>query len=168
MGSALKRYNCRGKSGRRGSNPRQPAWRADRRDNVARLLSSGSRRAFTDHVRHPNVIKADGHAIWEADGYLLFLSSYPLLLEKARPIGNMFDMTMVPILSQSSRLGFACERGRRNSTRGAARASRWCILHPDSASLRVRLVRETPEPFARHNIFSGNRLHQNKYEKGFS
>ena len=30
-------------SGRRGSNPRRPAWKADRRNNVARSLSSGSR-----------------------------------------------------------------------------------------------------------------------------
>jgi hypothetical protein len=100
----------------------------------------------------------------EADGSLLTLPSYPLLSEKARLIGTMFHMTMVPILAQRSRLGFACERGRRNSTRGAARASRWCILHPDSTSLRMRLVRETPEAFAWRTIFSGNRPHQNKYE----
>jgi hypothetical protein len=41
----------------------------------------------------------------EADGYLLSLPSYPLLFEKARLIGNMFHMTMVPILAQRSRLG---------------------------------------------------------------
>jgi hypothetical protein len=30
--------------------------------------------------------------------------------------------------------------------------------------LYQRLVRETPEPFARRNILCGNRPHQNKYE----
>jgi hypothetical protein len=60
----------------------QPVWKADRREIATRLLSSGSRRAFVHHARHPNTI--------EADGYLLSLSSYPLLLEKARLIGNTF------------------------------------------------------------------------------
>ena len=87
----------------------QPAWKADCRDNAARLLLSGFKRAFTGHARHPKVMKADGHAMWEADAYLLSLLSYLLLFEKARPIGNMFYLTMVPILSQW--LGFVCERG---------------------------------------------------------
>ena len=30
--------------------------------------------------------------------------------------------------------------------------------------MRERLMRETPEPFARRNILCGNRLYQNKYE----
>jgi hypothetical protein len=51
------------------------------------------------------LIEADGHAIWEAEAYLLSLPAYPLLFEKARPIGNMFHLTMVPILAQCSRLG---------------------------------------------------------------
>jgi hypothetical protein len=60
----------------------QPAWKADRRDNVARLLPSGSRRAFANHARH---LSSN-----EADGYLLSLSSYPLLLQKASYLGKMF------------------------------------------------------------------------------
>ena len=35
---------------------------------------------------------ADGHTRWEADGYLLSLPSYPLLIEKTRLIGNMFQV----------------------------------------------------------------------------
>jgi hypothetical protein len=30
--------------------------------------------------------------------------------------------------------------------------------------MRERLMHDTPEPFARRNIFCGNRLYQNKYE----
>jgi hypothetical protein len=93
------RRSIRG-SGRRDSNPRQPAWKADRRNNAARLLSYGPRRAFTNHVRHPSSNVADGHTLWEADAYLRSLPSYLPLFEKARPIGNMFHMTMVPILAQ--------------------------------------------------------------------
>ena len=92
-------------SGRRGSNPRQPAWKADRRDNAARSLSSGFKRAFTNRVRYPSSNVADGHAMWEADAYLLSLLSYLLLIEKARPIGTMFYMTVVPIMARSSQLG---------------------------------------------------------------
>ena len=87
---------CTWWSGRRGSNPRQPAWKADRRENTARLLWSGPRGAFTNHARHPSVIEADGRAIWKADGYLLSLPSYPLHFGKTRLIGNMFYLTMVP------------------------------------------------------------------------
>ena len=83
----------------------QPAWKADRRNNAARLLPSGFRRAFTNHARHLNSTEANGRALWEADAYLLSFPSYLLLLEKARPIGSMFHRTMVPILVQPSRLG---------------------------------------------------------------
>ena len=63
-------------SGRRGSNPRQPAWKADGRKIAARLSSSAFRRAFTNHVRHPSIVEADGRTRWEADRYLLSLQSY--------------------------------------------------------------------------------------------
>ena len=62
--------------------------------NAARLLSSGSRRAFTSHARHPSINEADGCARREADGYLLSLPSYPLLFEKTRLIGNMFQVNL--------------------------------------------------------------------------
>lgn len=40
----------------------------------------------------------------------------------------------------------------------------WQTQHTQSISMRERLKRDTPEPFARRNIFCGNRLFQNKYE----
>ncbi|MGB8347545.1 MAG: hypothetical protein WCD86_21870 [Ktedonobacteraceae bacterium] len=40
----------------------------------------------------------------------------------------------------------------------------WHTSHPQSISIRERLAHDTPEPFARRNIFCGNRLYQNKYE----
>ena len=40
----------------------------------------------------------------------------------------------------------------------------WHLKRTDTASLRAHLVGTTPEPFARRNIFCGNRLFQNKYE----
>lgn len=40
----------------------------------------------------------------------------------------------------------------------------WHTEHLSSLSIRERLQRTTPEPFARRNIFCGNRLYQNKYE----
>ncbi len=40
----------------------------------------------------------------------------------------------------------------------------WHTSHTQSTSMRERLMRDTPEPFARRNIFCGNRLYQNKYE----
>src|SRR5258708_17326596 len=57
-------------SGRRDSNPRQPAWKADRREITGRLFSSGLRRAFTNRTCHLSSIEADGRARWEADAYL--------------------------------------------------------------------------------------------------
>jgi hypothetical protein len=79
-----------GKSGRRDSNPRQPAWKADSRVNAARLFSSGFRRALIHRRRHLSTIEADGRTRWEADGSLLSLSSYPLALQKASSVGKMF------------------------------------------------------------------------------
>jgi hypothetical protein len=38
--------------------------------------------------------EADGCARREADGYLLSLPSYPLLFEKTRLIGNMFQVNL--------------------------------------------------------------------------
>jgi len=40
----------------------------------------------------------------------------------------------------------------------------WHTRHNHYTSIRERLMRDTPEPFARRNIFCGNRLYQNKYE----
>jgi hypothetical protein len=40
----------------------------------------------------------------------------------------------------------------------------WHTSHPHSISIRERLMRDTPESFAKRNIFCGNRLYQNKYE----
>lgn len=40
----------------------------------------------------------------------------------------------------------------------------WHTRQAHSSSLRERLMRETPEPFARRNIYCGSRLYQNKYE----
>jgi hypothetical protein len=82
------------KSGRRDANPRQPAGKADRREITARLLSSGSRRAYTLRMRHPSSIEADGRTRWEADGYLLSLPSYPLLLQHASTLGKMFYLSL--------------------------------------------------------------------------
>ena len=69
-----------------GLEPATACWKADRRNIAARLLSSGSRRAFTNHARHPSIN--------EADGYQLSLPSYPLLFEKTRLIGNMFQVNL--------------------------------------------------------------------------
>jgi hypothetical protein len=81
-------------SGRRDANPRQPAGKADRRQIAARLLSSSFRRAFTHRTRHPSSIEADGRTRWEADGYLLSLPSYPLLLQNASTLGKMFYLSL--------------------------------------------------------------------------
>jgi hypothetical protein len=43
------RRRSRAKSGRRDSNPRQPAWKAFCRTSAARFLSIGSRRALSNH-----------------------------------------------------------------------------------------------------------------------
>lgn len=40
----------------------------------------------------------------------------------------------------------------------------WHTRHPQSASIRTHLLETTPPPFAKRNIFCGNRLYQNKYE----
>ena len=40
----------------------------------------------------------------------------------------------------------------------------WHTRHAHDTSVRERLLRDTPEPFARRNILCGNRLYQNKYE----
>jgi hypothetical protein len=40
----------------------------------------------------------------------------------------------------------------------------WHTRHTHDTSMCERLMRETPAPFARRNIFCGNRLYQNKYE----
>jgi hypothetical protein len=40
----------------------------------------------------------------------------------------------------------------------------WHTRHEHNGSFRERLMRDTPEPFARRNIFCGNRLYQNKFE----
>src|SRR5258708_25676260 len=82
------------KSGGWGSNPRQPAWKADRRNITARFFSSSFRRAFTHRTRHPSSTEADGRARWEADGYLLSLPSYPLLRKNASNLGKMFSMSL--------------------------------------------------------------------------
>ncbi len=84
----------KGKSGRRDSNPRQPAWKADHREIAARLLSSSFRRTFTHRTCHPSSTEADGRARWGADGYLLSLPSYPLLLKNASTVGKMFYLSL--------------------------------------------------------------------------
>ncbi len=91
---ALAKRRFSEKSGRRDSNPRQPAWKADRRKVAARLLSSSFRRAFTHRTRHPSITEADGREHWEADGYLLSLPSYPLLLQNASTLGKMFYLSL--------------------------------------------------------------------------
>jgi hypothetical protein len=40
----------------------------------------------------------------------------------------------------------------------------WHTEHPQNPSIRARLMRITPAPFVKRNIFCGNRLYQNKYE----
>lgn len=40
----------------------------------------------------------------------------------------------------------------------------WHTQHAYDPSFRVKLVQSTPTPFAKRNIFCGNRLYQNKYE----
>lgn len=40
----------------------------------------------------------------------------------------------------------------------------WHTEHTQNPSIRARLMRSTPAPFAKRNIFCGNRLYQNKYE----
>jgi len=40
----------------------------------------------------------------------------------------------------------------------------WYTRHADNPSIREHLVKITPPPFARRNIFCTNRLFQNKYE----
>jgi hypothetical protein len=40
----------------------------------------------------------------------------------------------------------------------------WHTRHADSLSVQKKLRQTTPPPFARRNIFCGNRLYQNKYE----
>ena len=40
----------------------------------------------------------------------------------------------------------------------------WYIQHADDQTIREYTRRTTPPPFARRNIFCGNRLYQNKYE----
>lgn len=37
-------------------------------------------------------------------------------------------------------------------------------VHPEKPQVRERLLRQTPEPFARRNIYCGNRMFANKYE----
>lgn len=37
-------------------------------------------------------------------------------------------------------------------------------LSPDKTRVRERLIRQTPEPFTRRNIYCGNRMFANKYE----
>jgi hypothetical protein len=91
---ALAKRRFSQESGRRDSNPRQPAWKADRRNITARFFSSSFRRAFTHRTRHPSSTEADGRARWEADDYLLSLPSYPLLLKNARNLGKMFSMSL--------------------------------------------------------------------------
>ena len=59
-------------------------------------------------MRHLSSNEADGHTRWEADAYLLSLPSYPLLFEKARLIGKMFYVSMVPILALRSQLDCTC------------------------------------------------------------
>ena len=71
-GEPVKR-RFREKSGRRDSNPRQPAWKADRRKITARSFSSSFRRAFTHRTHHSSSIEVDGRAHWEADSHPLSL-----------------------------------------------------------------------------------------------
>jgi hypothetical protein len=40
----------------------------------------------------------------------------------------------------------------------------WHTRHTYDPSIRTKLMEITPAPFARRNIFCGNRLYQNKYE----
>ena len=40
----------------------------------------------------------------------------------------------------------------------------WYALHADDPTIRKHMQRTTPPPFARRNIFCGNRIYQNKYE----
>lgn len=40
----------------------------------------------------------------------------------------------------------------------------WHTEHVYNLSLRARLIKTAPGPFARRNLFCGNRLFQNKYE----
>jgi hypothetical protein len=37
-------------------------------------------------------------------------------------------------------------------------------LSPDKPQVRERLIRQTPEPFIRRNVYCGNRVFANKYE----
>ena len=77
-------------SGRRGSNPRQPAWKADRREIAARLFSSGFRRAFIDFKRHPSAVEADGRLHCEADGCLPLPQYYTIFPRATSALGKMF------------------------------------------------------------------------------
>ncbi|HEY3993986.1 MAG TPA: hypothetical protein VGM01_14055 [Ktedonobacteraceae bacterium] len=46
----------------------------------------------------------------------------------------------------------------------ALEKSWWHTRHSYSLSIKERLMRTTPAPFTKRNIFCGNRLFQNKYE----
>jgi hypothetical protein len=37
-------------------------------------------------------------------------------------------------------------------------------FHPENQAVQERLIDQTPEPFARRNIFCGNRIFANKYD----
>jgi hypothetical protein len=84
----LAKRRCTSWSGRRDSNPRQPAWKADRREITARLLSSSFRRAFSYRTRHPSSTEADGRAQREADGYLLSLPIIPASSQECKHCGK--------------------------------------------------------------------------------
>jgi hypothetical protein len=83
------------------------AWKADRCNIAARLLSSGSRSAFIHRKHHLSAIEADGCARWEADRFLLSLPSYPLLRKKASSLGKMFH-TLASSLREETMLLFCC------------------------------------------------------------
>jgi len=56
-------------SGRRGSNPRQPAWKADGHRIAASFLQNGSGSAFIHFNCDPRTSEADSRPHFEADGY---------------------------------------------------------------------------------------------------
>src|SRR5579875_270604 len=84
------RRRSRRKSGRRDSNPRQPAWKAGTHKNNARLLSNGSIdpcRISRYELSTPEA----GFSCLKRQAYSQFsFQSYRLPLEKASFIGKMF------------------------------------------------------------------------------
>jgi hypothetical protein len=82
------------KSGRRGSNPRQPAWEAGTRKNNGRLLSNGSVGSSTTSTRVSSTPEAGfSFLMGQAFTQLLF-QSYPLPFWKASFVGKMFYMSL--------------------------------------------------------------------------